>query len=344
MYQPLLPRQFSAAQKQKRADRKRKHDSDDAGSSAESDEVGKEPYVCKKNSNESLVDAATQGQANGSLTSKPNPAALALSRLDQDPKQTAIDDLVSVESTFAQKASSKARHLNNLTAVLHRCILEGDWERAHGIWTVLVRIEIYGSGLDLRRNGLWVIGAEVLMRKVFSVDANLSAGSLHPLDHGRTMLTSAISDLGLKLAREYYERLVLQYPYTQRAQHALLNSKVIYPALFNVWVFEVQQRFAQERGRLQPSEADRTTTAAMKQKSDDSDSVDRCIDFSGVIGEEIVQVKRILYRLDELLSNPPYDTCSHLLKLRESIRVWIRDLQADLHAPKDQRDGAQDRA
>ena len=59
-------------------------------------------------------------------------------------------------STSEDRSNSlRRRHLDNVTAILHRCMLNGDWERAHRAWSLLIRTEIAGRGIDVRRNGRW---------------------------------------------------------------------------------------------------------------------------------------------------------------------------------------------
>lgn len=45
------------------------------------------------------------------------------------------------------------RHLDNLTAILHKSMLNQDWKRASRVWGLMLRTEIDGNGIDIRQHG-----------------------------------------------------------------------------------------------------------------------------------------------------------------------------------------------
>ncbi|KAK0357473.1 hypothetical protein LTR87_000054 [Friedmanniomyces endolithicus] len=186
-----------------------------------------------------------------------------------------------------QISSLKRRHVDNLTTLLHACMLRGDWKRALRAWGLLLRTEIGGRAVDVRQQGRWGIGAELLMRR----DAELPALPT-PFDPEESDVPS-FSDAGFKAARTYYERLILQYPHTPRTQHNV-NALTFYPALFNIWIYEVQSRAK--------------TIADRKQ--------------------ELEEALSIADRMDELLVSPPYDSSAVLLYLRGMFGLWLADLYA----------------
>ncbi|KAL9095276.1 MAG: hypothetical protein Q9165_002532 [Trypethelium subeluteriae] len=55
-------------------------------------------------------------------------------------------------------------HVNVLTTLMLRCIQEGDWERAGRAWAMLIRTA-EGLPVDVRTNGMWGLGAEVLLQR-----------------------------------------------------------------------------------------------------------------------------------------------------------------------------------
>ncbi|KAI0460251.1 hypothetical protein F5B21DRAFT_138908 [Xylaria acuta] len=56
--------------------------------------------------------------------------------------------------------SARMRHLNTMTAVMHRCLREGDIARAKRALGLLMRTR----DVDVRVDNLWAIGSEILMR------------------------------------------------------------------------------------------------------------------------------------------------------------------------------------
>ena len=236
-----------------------------------------------------------------------------------------------------KSTSLKRRHTDNLTTILHRCKLNGDWQRASRAWSLLIRTEIAGRGIDVRRNGRWSIGAELLMKLRKKPDkkpgrgspiANEDVGSSHDDADSKPDEHQQFSEDGFKLAREYYERLILQYPHTPRTQQTF-NATVIYPALFNIWIYEVQDRSKRARRTLASSasisEDDETDSWDLERLDVNKNS--RLGDFRR---EELAQALPIAQRMDDLLLSPPYDTTITLLQLRGMLALWISDLHSSI--------------
>lgn len=112
---------------------------------------------------------------------------------------------------------------------------------------------------------------------------------------------------GFKLAREYYDRLILQYPHRHNTPASSFSARVVYPALFNIWIYEVQDRAS----RAQPDDASWSDLRQIKMK-------------------ELEEAQPIATRLDELLLSPPYDTMTELLELRANLSLWLSALHKSL--------------
>lgn len=219
-----------------------------------------------------------------------------------------------------QSTSLRLRHLDNMTAILHRCMLRGDWDRAHRAWSLLIRTEVNGRGVDVRRHGRWGIGAELLMRR--------GAGQGHS-EQPRVDHVDQFTDDGFRLARSYYERLILQYPHTQHTQHHL-NATAIYPALFNMWIYSAQDAAKRARKALS------TQRSASEDSSSTSSSAHRQ-QLRQILNHELEDATSIATRMDELILGPPYDTDTTLLQLRGMLALWLADLhtQASSSASND---------
>jgi hypothetical protein len=139
---------------------------------------------------------------------------------------------------------------------------------------------------------------------------------------------SQCSEQGFKLAREYYERLILQYPHTPYTQHSL-NAMAIYPALFNIWIYEVQDRSKRAGKRIDSSDSEPVGSSDDSMQSNHSNA-DKSRIILQVRAQELEEALPIATRMDELLLSPPYDTSSSLLQLRGMVAMWISDLHADL--------------
>ncbi|KAK3678363.1 hypothetical protein LTR78_001660 [Recurvomyces mirabilis] len=231
-----------------------------------------------------------------------------------------------------QSQSLKRRHIDNLTTLLHTCTLRGDWERASRAWGLLLRTEVAGRGMDVRQQGRWGIGAELLMRRKAASDQQTkpSVSSTVPEDEDFIQESDTVnqpfSDEGFRLAREYYERLILQYPYTQYTRHTI-NAQVFYPALLNVWVYEVQHR--SKRRRKLTAEQDQSLVSSSQASDDGSHSSDRR-HVHEARRQELEEALPIARRMDELMVSPPYDSSVALLHLRGMVGLWVADLHASI--------------
>jgi hypothetical protein len=242
----------------------------------------------------------------------PPPFPHAAAKESRKPKQSIEEQLATLNpplcipsSTRAEDTSSsfKRRHLDNLTTILHTSMQKGDWTRAARAWSIIVRTEVNGLPIDIRRHGRWGIGAELLMRQNVGVEM--------------------FSDEGFRLAKDFYERLILQYPHTAHSQHGF-NATVVYPALFNIWIYEVQDRSKRLRHKLRQSAAQ----SDVDSDEDTSDLIDET-EHRKIRIKELDEALPIAQRLDELLLAPPYDTDTRLLEIRGMVALWITDLRLD---------------
>jgi hypothetical protein len=348
VYRPTKGQQAFLTREQKLEARKRKRDEESDASSAEqsSDSDDAKPYSVVASA--STVNKTDPYHVAGLSREHPLPKypfPHAPVKSSDVPRRSSQEVLAALNPPLYvpkievdnQSTSLKRRHLDNLTVILHRCMLAGDWERASRAWGLLARTEIGGLGIDVRQHGRWGIGAEILMRREKGKVSDsppearrASAEDMSSLPDAMDDTTAdrsahRLADEGFKLAREYYERLILQYPHTPHAQHTV-NSKVFYPALFNIWVYEVQARYQHLRDEA----------ARARRSSFQSTSSDNGDDHASPPGSrdltncEIADATPIAERLDELLLNPPYDKSEPLLRLRGMIGLWLSDLYRSL--------------
>ncbi len=248
----------------------------------------------------------------------------------------------------------REQHLGVVTTIMHRCLLNGDYERAGRAWGMLLR----ARGFDVRKQGKWGIGAEILFR----VDGQRAASrpNEQQLD-GRYRESEDVphhvnsdwfSEEGFLKARSYYERLILQYPSRRQHLHSTIDSRTFYPAMFSLWIYEVQEKSRRRR----EERSSRPETNQRHQRSNTSSSVDshgevsrsgasepapedkhasgdemsldstNALDNGEQRSEELRGAQEIAARLDELFMSPPYDRQAELLRMRAMVALWIGDL------------------
>lgn len=226
----------------------------------------------------------------------------------------------------------RQRHLGVLTAIMHKCLLQGDYLRAGRAWGMLLRTEVNSKPLDIRNQGRWGIGAEILIQRDAQIanmrNKSLSVDAFSDLEQeteSSPKVATRFSKQGFDKAKSYYESLILQYPFRKVAPHAV-NSLLFYPAMFGLWIYSVQQ---QQRDALAISTEPHVD---QESNSDASDQVVAQQEMAPNERKELVrrstlrQAEAIGTRLDELMVSPPYSDDAGLWKLRGMVALWTGDL------------------
>lgn len=255
-------------------------------------------------------------------------------RKNYSKKLSTLSPPLYVPQSAAQQGSLRLRHLAVLTAILHRCLLEGDYVRAGRAWGLILREEIAGHPIDVRNEGRWGIGAEILLRRDSRIKPQASNERDNQRDAQRTISAARLffTRKGFEEARAYYERLILQYPY-RKASPESVSSLDFYPAMFGLWIYVVQEESNIARKRLlqdrndkaseSPSEEDDAMSEsdlAEEQGKGKSDLI------AGIRSKELEEAQQIAARMDELLVSPPYSDSPELLRLRGMVALWVGDL------------------
>lgn len=217
----------------------------------------------------------------------------------------------------------KRTHLDVLTAIMHRCLLERDYERAGRAWGIILRTQVSGGHpVDVRNNGRWGIGAEILLHRTSAADHRDQQQS--PLSDSTQGM---FSEEGFELAKEYYERLIVQYPHRRTLPHAI-DERTFYPAMFSLWICEISEKSQRAMKKI-TDQAERRSRASRSMSSDsiagrDLDSIRPQQD--AVKLEELTRAMEVAERLDRLIVSPPFDKQASLLQLRGNVSLWVADL------------------
>lgn len=225
----------------------------------------------------------------------------------------------------------RRQHLAVLTAVLHRCMLEGDCVRAGRALGMLLRADLGGHSFDPRTGGIWGFGAEILMYRDSQLATKQTQEQNEQLEEPVEAISltdrwtghrkgSLFTSDGFKKAKDYYERLVLQYPY-RKAAPTSVSSVDFYPAMFGLWIYTVQ-----EEGKRVYNAAREGNGGELHQEQEQDIRAD-------IRKQALEQISEINARLDELLVSPPYSDHATLWRLRGMVAVWEADLVRSVEYP-----------
>jgi len=227
----------------------------------------------------------------------------------------------------AHQGSIRLQHLSVLTAILHRSLLQGDYTRAGRAWGLLLRDEFRGMSMDVRTEGRWGIGAEILLRRGQpEASENAHRSSLNaPNEHGTT---PPFSKKGFEEAKEYYERLILNHPFSKLHPHSI-SALHFYPAMFGLWIYVTQEESKIARKRVldrEQSSEELSDEEDFEMDSERRDLLKRHALTATIRAQELEQAQEIATRMDTLLGSPPYADSPQLLELRGMVSLWIGDL------------------
>ncbi|KAJ5305335.1 uncharacterized protein N7443_004995 [Penicillium atrosanguineum] len=227
----------------------------------------------------------------------------------------------------ALQGNIRLQHLSALTAILHRSLLHGDYTRAGRAWGLLLRDGIRGMPLDIRAQGRWGIGAEILLRRGQSESLE-NADNRTPNSLGDHDSASPFTKKGFAEAKEYYERLILNHPFSKPHPNSI-SALHFYPAMFGLWIYVTQEESKMARKNVLERDL------SVEEPSDGEDSENdmerreaakRYTITAAVRAKELEQAQLIATRMDTLLGSPPYADSPQLLELRGMVSLWIGDL------------------
>jgi hypothetical protein len=225
------------------------------------------------------------------------------------------------DAVLGQRAAQKKTQLNNLSTLMHRCLLEGDYARAGKAWGMILRTQVVGGRpVDPRNHGRWGIGAEIALRR----KRQASDEKQH---ESPSTEVGKFSEEGFALAREYYDRLLIQYPHRRTQPHAI-DNRTFHVPMFSLWIYEVCEKSKHARLQLQEEAARRSRSS--RSTSVDSASGEKpddlCAKEQAIQLEELTQAMEIAGRLDQVMASPPFDKQTSLIQLRGNVCLWVSDL------------------
>lgn len=228
------------------------------------------------------------------------------------------------------------QHASVMNSILHVSLLRGDYIRAGHAFGLLLRASSGNSAIALRSNGNWGIGAEILLRQGSAInnpsrhhfDDPDDDNDFH--DHIDESSPTTMPE-SLAAAKDYYESLIVQYPYLPKSPHAAtaIDARTFYPALFGLLIHEATEssRLAQQRLTSPSPDADADSLAVADIKR-----------------AELRAARTIASRIDDLVASPQYDRFHPLLRLRGMVALWVADLVLAVAGERDLSDESDDEA
>jgi RNA polymerase I specific initiation factor len=227
------------------------------------------------------------------------------------------------------------QHLAVITTILHRSLLEQDFMRAGRALGMILRDEMGGRPVDIRSEGRWGIGAEILIRQ----DAQRQQRSpdqfnVSPAEQSSTPRKPRawFTRKGFENAKKYYERLIVQHPF-HKQNPAAVSALDFYPAMFGLWIYVVHQEAKLKS--VEPTSGEAESDGDDELRSEAGSPITRRSSRQQPVREELSQAREIADRLDSVMTALPYRDDSGLGDLRRMLQHWIADLEEALKMPSE---------
>ena len=232
----------------------------------------------------------------------------------------------------------RCQHTAAIIAIMHRCILEGDYSHARRAWAMLLRAEKGGHSVDLRTNDRWGVGAELLLHPKHKYRPNIATATTLPIpnhslfeQHNDFRASTLQLDLSaFEQIKNYYERLALQYPY-QKPTPETTGPSDFYIAMLGIWISSIQERHTKrlvesEDGLPNKPDASRASHNNARHIAASEPRLRQYRRQKEAKGKVLQQAREVLARLKEYLLSPPYSDCSTYWELQGMVELWINDL------------------
>lgn len=239
---------------------------------------------------------------------------------------------------------ARERNIGPLVAILRRCIETGDTVRAKRAFGLLVRADIYGKRVDLRAEGYWGFGAEILMTQGSGPGSGDDVGG-----SGRRGMRWG-SAANLHGFTRYFEELIQLYPYSRLHPNSL-SAQDFYPVLFNAEIYNVVSEFemAVERVDEDPDllfdeedEGGNGIEVDLDQQDENMELDDergggwdrpargreqRIKAAKDKLRTDALEATRLVAgRMDDLMQSRPYNQSLEMMRLRGVIALFMGDL------------------
>jgi hypothetical protein len=218
---------------------------------------------------------------------------------------------------------ARERNIGVLVGILRRCMAEGDMVLAKRAFGMLVRADIDGRRVDLRSEGYWGLGAEILMR----TGERPSEGEEEDGQQNKKRWGSVQN---MVLVRRFLEDLVQLHPYS-RLHPESISALDFYPVLFSCEVYNIHVELEMALQRVEDENADdsylneHNMSPEMRLKA-----------MKDELREGALEPMRdIAGRMDELMLNLPYSKSLEMLRIRAMVALFMGDLEVPA-SPRDE--------
>lgn len=214
-------------------------------------------------------------------------------------------------------------HFKVMKSLMHVSILRKDFDRASRAFGLLLRSNVKDEPFDLRRHGYWSVGAEIILGR--------------HTEH-RNGGDTIISEEGFQQAKDYFNQLMVLYPYKKKHRENTVSSRTFYPTMYGLYIHELQQKYqeglkgAENTSSSYPSSSpDYAQDSTMEHAGDyeEQDSKGRTLAVKTSILDKAIALAD---EMTQCMLSPPCEDYFPMIQLRAMLARWIIDLSDDVFA------------
>ncbi|KAI0380093.1 hypothetical protein F5Y04DRAFT_258291 [Hypomontagnella monticulosa] len=210
------------------------------------------------------------------------------------------------EGAKPKQYSERLKHLSTMTAILHRCLADGDIARAKRAFGLLVQTK----DIDIRLGGLWAVGSEILMRDGegeqqrpenrrqndedgLRDDEEDQSHNGNANDHqGEGEIRRWGLAANIEKVTLFFETLIQQYPHDPYRPH-LTSALDFWPALFGIEIYHLDAEHRRALHQLEVEEEERNEMSELPFEDEDMDMEREMEDDPDVDPHEAFDARRL---------------------------------------------------
>ena len=242
-----------------------------------------------------------------------------------------------------RKREAQEKHLGFLTAVILRSLEHGNIARAKRAFGLVRRAEIQGRPVDLRKDGLWTLGAEILMRdgeqplgRIDEFTGDVPREQEIAIDQKHRRWGSAAN---MPQVRIFFEGLIRRYPYSRLFPKSI-SALDFWPALlgcefYNVYIehklrlerLEIESENWSDIGESEmPVDYSSGGEDSFHERQRSGRDIRSKAEKARVSQDAYADMREITRQMDELMQSQPYSSSTELLRLRGMMALYMGDL------------------
>lgn len=139
------------------------------------------------------------------------------------------------------------------------------------------------------------------------------------------------SQEGFELAKQYYERLILEFPYRMWRSGSLCALH-FYPLMFNLWIARIESQYKLAAAPFERHNNGESGTSSEAKDISEEILMEHTDELDGIRRATLERATELAKRMDEVMQSFPQSDDATLWHLRGNVHLWMGDLSTPSNA------------